>query len=170
MIQNNNQLNISSISYAHILVSFILIYYVILPLLLKINEYRHIDTIDLFNNYYVSDKFKILLINYGIVFIYLKIAEYLPAYIPISYRRILVIIVFEVLINFYISQTSYDSGFINLYRNLTKNAGWFVLIWNIIYITLTGKVADKINEYHFFNDKSYQIIIISFLTLVLFHL
>ena len=168
MIQNNNQLNILSISYAHILVSFILIYYIILPLLSKLNT--NINTINLFKNYYISDKFKILLINYGVVFTYLKIAEFLPNYIPILYRRILIIIILEVLFNFYISQTNYDSGFINLYRNLTRNAGWFVLLWNIFYITITGKIADKINQYHFFNNKSSQIIIISIFTLVLFHL
>ncbi len=158
-------LNIFSITYAHIFVYVIMIYSIILPLLKN-----HINEINQFNDYFLSDKFKILLINLGIAFVYLKIAEYLPDDIPIMYRRIIVSIVFDVILNIYISETSFDSTNIRLYRDLTRSTGWFIIIWNVLNIVLTGKIADELNKLEFLNKTPSQILIILVITLVLFHL
>jgi hypothetical protein len=162
------KLTICSIGFAHIIISTILIFYIILPLikLLDIKDSR----LDLFVNYYSTDKFKILIINFFINYLYLKIAEIVPSQIPLFYKRILVIIIFNILLSYYINNTSYESSTIKFLKIWFKSVGFFVILWDLIYISSIGLLADKLNQIELYKNNFVQLISFAIFSFTLIHL
>lgn len=142
--KSKSDLSIYSIFYGFLVVSTILIYYILIPIL---NASCIQDKgIDLLKSYYVEHKYKSLIIDFLFVTMLLKISEKFPDHIPIVFIRILVIIVFDVLLGIYINKTPYVNGTIKFLKEWSISAGWLAIVWDVIYISLIGKVSDKIDD------------------------
>lgn len=135
-------LNINSLLYAHLII-FIIIIYILIPLLNKINPDS--KGIKLFTNYYSDNKFHNIYIDFFIIYILLKLSDKLPLDIPLIFKRIIVILLFDVLLSMYINQTPYKIGNIHFLKEWSITVGWFAILWDIIYINSTGYIMDKIN-------------------------
>jgi hypothetical protein len=163
----NKKLNIYSIMYAHIIVSIILIYLIIIPLLNKLDIKD--NTIDMFKNYYQNDKFKSLLVDFFMIYFILKISDQIPS-VPMIFRRILVLILFNVLLSVYINKTPYLTGSTIFLKEWISKLGWTAIIWDLIYVNLTGKLADKINKIDIIKQPKYQLMIMGFIMIGFMHL
>jgi hypothetical protein len=162
-----NNLNIYSITYGHLIVHLILINIIISILdYLKINN----SGIELFKEYYVENRYKNLIVDFFLIYTYLKIAEFLPAYIPIQFRRLIVTFVIDMLLNFYLKNTSYDDGNINFLKKWSSTVGWFAILWDFILLFTIGTVADKINMIKFMKKPITHIIIFGLMAFGLLHI
>jgi len=131
--------NINSLLYAHLII-FVIIIYILIPFLNKINN--NSKSIDLFITYYSKDRFKSIYIDFFIIFFILKLSKKLPLNIPILFKRIIVILLFDVFLSIYIKKSSFNNLFL---KEWIISAGFFAIIWDLIYITLTSYIMDKIN-------------------------
>lgn len=168
--KKNKTLLFESIAIAHITVTIILIFYIIMPIL---NSFNIKDTgLDLFNQQYGINFYKTIIITFFINYVYLKMAELFPGKIPVIYKRIMVIILFSVLLNYYINNTPFETENIKFMKTWLKTIGWFGLIWDLIHINIVGLLADKINTYNFnLNQMNLRNIFIFFIfTLSLLHI
>ena len=155
-------ININSLLYAHLII-FIIIIYILIPLLNKINPES--KGINLFINYYSNDRFRSIYIDFFIIYILLRLSDKLPLDIPIIFKRIIVILLFDVLISMYINQTPYKIGNIHFLKEWSLSVGWFAILWDIIYINSTGYLMDKIN----IKSDNLNLFIMSFVGFVLLH-
>lgn len=162
-----SKLSIYSITYAHLIVHVILI-----NIMITIFDYFKISNagVDLFKEYYVDNKYKSLIVDFFLIYTYLKIAEFLPAYIPVPFRRLIITFVFDMLLNFYLNTTSYNCGNIEFLKKWASTVGWFAILWDLLLIITIGTVADKINMIEFIKKPIAQIIIFIFLGFSLLHL
>jgi len=172
LIQSNksNQaksLSIHSIGFAHILITTILIFYIMIPIIgsLGIKD----QGLDLFNEKYNIEFYKTSIITFFINYVYLKIAELLPSQIPIFYKRIGVILFFSVLLNYYINNTPYEVGTIKFMKQWIKSVGWFGIIWDLFLISSIGITADKINNFNLHKMTLFNLLIFIIFTLFLLH-
>jgi hypothetical protein len=177
--QNQNEkLNIKSILYAHIIISIVLIYIIFnIPYIRRdINDPIDITNLDnfssteLFNIYYVNNKFKSLLVDFFMIYFILKMSDYIPQVVPSILRRTVVIIIFDVLLTFYINRTPLNMGTINFLKVWIVKAGWLAIIWDIIYINLTGELASRINKFDIIKQPKYQLLIMGLIMFVFLHL
>jgi hypothetical protein len=164
----NQKLNIFSIGYSHIIISIIIIFYVIIPILSKIGV--NDPSIDLFKSYYVDNKYKSLSIDFFLIYIYLKSAELLPNNIPIYFRRLVIILFFDVILYYYINNTPWEVGTIKFLKEWSKVAGWMAIAWDILYIQSIGYFADKLNKFAFIQKESANLLIFVLLSFGLLHL
>jgi hypothetical protein len=125
--------------------------------------------IDLFKNYYLDNKYQSLIMNFLLAYVYLKTAELLPINIPIIFKRLIVIILFDIGFGFYLNKTSKTSGSIGYLKEWSSTVGWFSILWNLTYISSIGIVADKINKIEFIKKNTVQNIIIGIITFILLH-
>lgn len=162
-----NKLNIYSITYAHFIVHVILI-----NIMISIfNYFKYSNSgFDLFKEYYIDNKYKSLVVDFFLIYTYLKIAEYLPAYIPIPFRRIIVTFVFDMLLNFYLNITLYNYGNIEFLRKWAGTVGWFAILWDFLLLFTIGTVADKINTLKFMKKRLVHIIIFGLMAFGLLHM
>lgn len=167
-IPNPSNLNVFLIGYSHIIVSVIIIFYIIIPIISK-SEIKD-QSIDLFKSYYVDNKYKSLSIDFFLIYVYLKSAELLPAHIPIYFRRLAIILFFDVILYYYINNTPYEVGTIKFLKEWSKAAGWIAILWDIIYIQSIGYFADKLNKFNFMKSESNNLIIFVLLSFGLLHL
>ena len=167
MKSENINLTIYPILYAHIIVTSILIYSIIIPLINKsgIND----EVFDLFKNYYIDNKYKSLILDFFIIYVIIKLAEKSPKNFPKLFSRILCIIIFDTLLTIYINKTSWDQGTIHFLRIWIKKLSLFALIWDIIYMSLTAKLADKINNIHFLKNQYVKLMINIIIIVFLLH-
>jgi hypothetical protein len=135
-------LNFYSILYAHIIL-FLIIIYIIIPLLSKTN--LNAESMNLFTNFYLSNKFRSIIINFFIVYCILNISQKLPLNIPILYRRIIVILLYEVFLSIYINRTPFNVNYIVYLKEWSLSVGWIAILWDIFYINSTGYIADRLN-------------------------
>jgi hypothetical protein len=164
----NTQFNIYSYGYSYILVSTILIYYIMIPLINTLNIKD--DGLSLFNNYYIDNKYKSLVINFLLIYLYLKSAELLPNKIPIIFRRIIIIILFNVILYSYIKTTPYSTGTINFLNKWSSTIGWFAIIWDLLFINTIGYSMDKINSIQLLKNQNYQLLNIGVITFIFMHI
>lgn len=167
IIVNAQTLNMQTIGYAHLLITIIIIY-IIVPLIVRIG-WDH-KGIELFKNYYQTDKYRNLIMDFLLSYVYLKAAELLPINIPIVYKRLLIIIFFNVGFSFYLNKTSYQTGMIGFLKEWSSTVGWFAILWDIFYISSLGKVSDQINKIKLIKKDSIQLSIILLITFILLHL
>lgn len=132
-------MNSISTIYAHFIV-FIIILYMIIPLL---NNLDFLDNkgLTLFKQYYQKN----ILIDFITIYFILRLSYILPLDIPIIYRRIIVILLYNVLLSIYINQTPYKTGNILFLKEWSDTVGWFAIIWDLFYINLIGYLSDNIN-------------------------
>ena len=155
-------LNINSLLYAH-LVIFIVIIYLLIPLLNVINNKS--AGINLFIDYYSKDKFRSIYIDFFIIYILLKLSDNLPLDIPIIFKRIIVILLFDVFLSIYINQTPFKKGNIVFLKEWSLSVGWFAILWDLLYINSTGCLMDKIN----IQSDNVNLLIMSIIGFVLLH-
>lgn len=162
-----NSLNIYSITYAHLIVHLILI-----NIIISILDYFKINNsgIELFKEYYVENRYKNLITDFFLIYTYLKIAELLPAYIPIQFRRLVVTFIIDMLLNFYLKNTTYDDGNINFLKKWSSTVGWFAVLWDLLLLFTIGSVADKINMIKFMKKPIAHIIIFGLMAFGLLHI
>jgi hypothetical protein len=168
LIESPKKLTAESIAIAHIIVTTILIIYIIIPLftLLNIKD----DSLDLFNKQYTINYYKTIIITFFINYVYLKIADLIPGRIPKLYKRIVIILLFSVLINYYITYTPYDVGTIKFMKEWLKTIGWCGIGWDLIYINIIGMLADNINIYNLNETNIFNLLIYSIFTLFILHI
>jgi hypothetical protein len=160
-------LSIQTIGYAHLIVSVVLIYFILIPIFDRSKMSN--KGIDLFKNYYLDNKYQSLIMNFLLAYVYLKTAELLPINIPIIFKRLIVIILFDIGFGFYLNKTSKTSGSIGYLKEWSSTVGWFSILWNLTYISSIGIVADKINKIEFIKKNTVQNIIIGIITFILLH-
>lgn len=160
------KLSIYSLTYAHIITYIILIYCIIIPVINKmgIND----KTLDLFKSYYIDNKFKHLIIDFFVIYFIIKTSEKLPFKLPPLYNRILVIIIFDLLLTIYINKSPYQTGTIKFLKEWSLTVGWFAILWDLFYINIVGKVADKINSYNI--NQNYHLIIMGSIMFFIMHI
>ena len=100
----------------------------------------------------------------------MKIADYIPGNIEKNYKRIVVILVLSVLLNYYITYTSYNSETIIFMKEWLKNIGWFGILWDLFNTLSVGFVADKINKYNLHKNSLKSILIFLLFTFGLIHM
>ena len=130
-----------SILFSHLIITSILILNIIIPLLNSLNIKD--NSLDLFNSFY-----KTIIVSFFINFVYLKLSDIIPGKINKNYKRIVVILIGSVLLNYYISNTPYEIGTIKFMKEWIKNIGWFGIIWDLINVMSVAKLADKINTFN----------------------
>jgi hypothetical protein len=135
-------MNSISTIYAHFIV-FMIILYMIIPLLNNLDNLDFLDKkgLTLFKQYYQKN----ILIDFITIYFILRLSYILPLDIPIIYRRIIVILLYDVLLSIYINQTPYKTGNILLLKEWSDTVGWFAIIWDLFYINLVGYISDNIN-------------------------
>jgi hypothetical protein len=161
-------LSIYSMFYAFIIVATILIYYVLFPLL-NLSGIKD-KGIDLLKSYYIDNKYKSLMVDFLFSTMLLKLADKFPVNIPIVFKRILVIFLFDVLLGVYINNSPYLNGTIIFLKEWAAAAGWFALVWDVLYISLIGSVADKIDSISSLKKNPYQLIIYCVVVFVIMHI
>jgi hypothetical protein len=170
-LTKSKPLNNNSITYAYLIVSYILIYFILIPI---INRSGISDrSIDIFKSYHIENKFGSLITNFFIHTMILRLAEKFPYHIPILFRRLLVAIVYNVLIGIYVNKSSYATNGTNTIKYLkewSNSAGWIALIWEVIYVSLVGKAADYIDEFKVINKEPYKTILFGLVTVGMLHL
>ena len=161
----DKKLSTESIIISHLIITSILIFQIILPLL---NSFNIKDNgLDLLNENYNMNFYKTMIVSFFINYVYLKIADLIPGNIHINFKRIVVILICSVLLNYYISNTNYESGTIKFMKEWTKNIGLFGILWDLFNTISVGYLANKINYYdiHKLNIKN---VIIFFILAILF--
>ena len=135
-------MNDISTIYAHFIV-FMIILYMIIPLLNNLDNLDFLDNkgLTLFKQYYQKN----ILIDFITIYFILRLSYILPLDIPIIYRRIIVILLYNVLLSIYINQTPYKTGNILFLKEWSDTVGWFAIIWDLFYINLIGYLSDNIN-------------------------
>ena len=134
-------LNINSLIYAHIIIFLLIIN--IIPLLNKININN--DGLTIFQNHYINNKIYSIIIDFIIIYILLKLSDKLSLNIPIIFRRIIIILLYNVLLSIYINKTPFKYGNILYKEEWSLNVGWFAIIWDLLYINSIGYLHDSIN-------------------------
>ena len=134
-MNNNSQI------YAHSVI-FIIILYIIIPILNKLNITN--NKIELFKKYY-QDIFRSIIIDFITVYLVLNISNKLPDSIPILFRRIVIILLYDVFLSIYINKTSYETSNILLLKEWGETFGWFAILWDLLYINSICILSDKIN-------------------------
>jgi hypothetical protein len=160
-------LSIYSTFYAFLFVSIILIYYILIPLL-NMSGIKD-NGIELLKTYYIDNKYKSLIMDFLFATLILKISENFPNHIPIIFRRILIIVVFDVILGLYINNTPYLNGTMKFLKEWSSSAGWFAIVWDVVYISLIGKVADKIDNIRLIKNNKLQLIIFGMVVISLMH-
>jgi hypothetical protein len=162
-----NNLNIHSITYAHLIVHMVLI-----NIMISIFDYVKINNsgIELFKEYYIDNIYKNVIVDFFIIYTYLKVAEFLPEYIPIPFRRLITTFVFDVLLSFYLSSTTYNCGNINFLKRWSSTVGWFAILWDFVLLFTIGTIADKINMIKFMRKTTTQITIFGLIGFSLLHI
>ena len=167
METENKNLTIYPIIYAHIIITSVLIYGIIIPLI-NMSGIKD-ETLDLFKNYYIDNKYKSLILDFFIIYFIIKLAEKSPSKFPKIFSRILCILIFDTFLTIYIHKTSWDQGTIHFLRNWIRKLGLIALIWDIIYMNLTANLADKINNISFFKNQYIKLMINMFIIIFLLH-
>ncbi len=164
----SDNINIYSLIYAHLLVYLILIYYIIIPIInrIGIND----KAFDLFKSYYLDNKFKSLLIDFFVGYLLLDMANKLPSNIPIYIRRIIIIVIYDLLLSVYLNRTPSNSGTIGFLKNWTGSVGWFAILWDLILFNILGLAMDKINNIKFIKSDPYKTGIIGLMSFILLHI
>jgi hypothetical protein len=129
------------------------------------------ESITLFNNYYVTNKYKSLITDFFLICIYLKISEIIPysSNIPITFKRLLIILIIDIIINYYIINTPYQTDYIIFLNTWVRTVGWYAIIWDIIYILSTGYIADEINKNEYMQNENIQLITYIIMGILLIH-
>jgi len=166
--EKNSELQQNSITYAYIIVSTILVYNILIPIIIK-SGIDHTG-LDILKNQLINNKYKFLVINYFVHTMILRIAEKFPQHIPIFFRRLLIILVYNMLISIYVNKISFSNENIKYMRDWLKHAGWISVIWEIVYISLVGKLADKIDGINIIKKEPYKILLFILVTISLLHL
>jgi hypothetical protein len=128
------------------------------------------NSINILKSYYIDNKYKSLIMDFLFATLILKISENFPAHIPIIFRRILIIVVFDVILGLYINNTPYLNGTMKFLKEWSSSAGWFAIVWDVIYISLIGKVADKINDIRLIKNNKVELIIFGMVVMSLMHI
>jgi len=162
--EENKKICIYPITYSYIIVTLILVYCIIVPILL-INKSNNNILDDLF----IKSGYKNIIISFMTTFIILNLTDYLPKYIPTIIRRTIVIIIYNIILKFYINITSYNDGIIKIYKNMSTNFGWLMIIWDLIYINLIGELANKIKNVQILYKKQTKLSIFGLIVLFLLH-
>lgn len=167
-IKQIKNLSTESILFSHLIIMSILILHIIIPLLnsLSIKD----NSVDLFNSHYNTNFYKTIIVSFFINFIYLKMADLMPGKINKNYKRIVVILIGSVLLNYYISNTSYDTGTIKFMKEWIKNIGWFGIIWDLTSIMSVALLADKINLFNIHKTNICNFVFFLILTILLLHI
>jgi hypothetical protein len=166
-IKTTNITSTESILLSHIIVVSIIIMYIILPLFnsFNIND----QSLELFNKHYNTNFYKTIIITFFINYVYLKIADYIPGNTEKIYKRIVVVLVLSVLLNYYISFTTYNSDTIIFMKEWLKNIGWFGILWDLVNTLSVGFLADKINKYNLDKNSLAGVLFFLFFTFGLIH-
>ncbi len=154
--------NINSLLYAHLII-FIIIIYLLIPLMVVIAPDS--KGINLFTNYYSVNKFHSIYIDFFIIYVLLKLSDKLPLNIPLIFKRIIIILLYDVFLSMYITQTSYKIGNIHFLKEWSITVGWFAILWDIIYINSTGYLMDRIN----IKSDNVNLLIMSLIGFILLH-
>ena len=154
--------NINSLLYAHLII-FIIIIYLLIPLMVVIAP--DLKGINLFTNYYSVNRFHSIYIDFFIIYVLLKLSDKLPLNIPLIFKRIIIILLFDVFLSMYITQTSYKIGNIHFLKEWSMTVGWFAILWDIIYINSTGYLMDRIN----IKSDNINLLIMSLIGFILLH-
>lgn len=154
--------NINSLLYAHLII-FIIIIYLLIPLMILIAP--DLKGINLFTNYYSVNRFHSIYIDFFIIYVLLKLSDKLPLNIPLIFKRIIIILLFDVFLSMYITQTSYKIGNIHFLKEWSMTVGWFAILWDIIYINSTGYLMDRIN----IKSDNINLLIMSLIGFILLH-
>jgi hypothetical protein len=158
-------IRINSLIYAQIIL-FIIIINIILPVLKILDIKSNSNSINLFEKYYSINRYQSIIINCVINYLILTLANKLPLKIPIIYRRIITILLFNIILNVYIRTTPFQTGNVLFLKQWSLSVGWFAILWDLIYITSTGVIVDKINV----KSHNTDLLIISIIGFVIFHL
>jgi hypothetical protein len=158
-------IHINKLIYAQVIL-YIIIINIIIPVLKQIKSQSNINSINLFDKYYSINRYQSIIINFIINYLILNLANKLPLKIPIIYRRIIAILLFNILLNIYINTTPFQTGNVLLLKEWSLSVGWFSILWNLIYISTTGIIVDKIN----IKSDNINLLILSFIGFVLLHL
>lgn len=166
--KNIKNLSMESILFSHLIITSILILNVIIPLLNSLNIKD--NSLDLFNSHYNTNFYKTIIVSFFINFVYLKLSDIIPGTINKNYKRVVVILIGSVLLNYYISNTPYETGTIKFMKEWIKNIGWFGIIWDLFNVISVAKLADKINTFniHKINISNFACYLI--LTILLLHI
>lgn len=168
MPEQVKNLSTESILFSHLIIMSILILHIIIPLLnsLSIKD----NSLNLFNSHYNTNFYKTIIVSFFINFVYLKLADLIPGKINKNYKRIVVILIGSVLLNYYISNTTYETGTIKFMKEWIKNIGWFGIIWDLVNVMTVALLADKINNFnvHETNIKNFFIFLVA--TLIFLHI
>ena len=121
--------------------------------------------INLFTNYYSVNRFHSIYIDFFIIYVLLKLSDKLPLNIPLIFKRIIIILLFDVFLSMYITQTSYKIGNIHFLKEWSMTVGWFAILWDIIYINSTGYLMDRIN----IKSDNINLLIMSLIGFILLH-
>jgi len=162
-----NNFNIYSFTYAHLIVHMILI-----NIMTSIFDYFKINNTgtELFKEYYVDNKYKNLVIDFFLIYTYLKTADFLPKYIPIQFRRLIVIFTIDVILGLYLQNTTYNCGSVEFLKRWTNTIGWFAILWDFLLLFIIGTLSDRINMIKFIQKPIVRTIIFGFISFSLLHI
>jgi len=168
VVKNNKCLTIESILYAHVIFMTILVMYIILPLFNSLNIQD--KTTELFNAYYNINFYKMIIITFFVNYIYLKLSDLIPGKLNKYCKRVIIILLISVLLNYYICICPHENGSIGFMKEWIKNIGFFSLIWDLFIVMCVGLLADKINDYNIDSKPLCSFFIFLFFTIFILHI
>jgi len=151
-----------SILYAQIVV-FILIN-TLIPILNNFDPDN--KAIELFKNYYLDNRYKSFLLDFFIVYFILRLSHKLPLDIPIIYKRIIIILLFDIFLSIYLNNSPWKTGNVLFLKEWTLTVGWFAIIWDLIYYSMISTLSDKLT----IKSQNKHLLIMSCIGFILLHL
>ena len=158
-------IQINSLIYAQILL-YLLIINILIPTIRQLD----IQNTCLFEKYYSTNRYQSIITDFIMNYLLLNIANKLPDKIPIIYRRIITILLFDVMFIFYVINTPLQTNNILFFKELALSSGWFRIIWDIAYINSVGYLTDQITNNIIYNPSETHLLITTIIFFTILHL